>query len=214
LRQAARELPRYRWAVFTSVNGVDAFWEAVQREGLDARAFAGVRIAAIGPATAEALRRRGLSPDLVPSEYIAEALAEALRPSLHNGDRVLLPRAAEARAVLVDALSAIGVAVDEVPAYQTVVPPGGHEEGLAMLKAGRIDVVTFASSSTVRNLVQLLGGDLTPLQKPLIAAIGPITADAARSVGLRVDIQAAEYTIAGLVEAIKGRFATSAHGTL
>ncbi|MBI2171941.1 MAG: uroporphyrinogen-III C-methyltransferase [Chloroflexi bacterium] len=223
LRQAAQELPRYRWAVFTSVNGVDAFWEAVRKEGLDARAFAGVRIAAIGPATAEALQRRGLSPDLVPSEYVAEALAEALRPTLRPGDRVLLPRAAEARAILVDALSAIGVVVDEVPAYQTVLPDGGEGEtpavtstsaapvgtplpGIQMLRDGNIDVVTFASSSTVRNLVQLLGGDIAPLQKPLIACIGPITADTARTLGLHVDIQAADYTIPGLVEAIKAHF--------
>ncbi len=229
LRQAARDLgrgdpaghPYYRWAAFTSANGVDAFWDALRKEGMDARAFGGVRIAAIGPATAAALERRGLTPDLVPDEYVAEALAAALQPTLRAGDRVLLPRAAEARAVLVDALSAMGVAVDEVPAYRTISPnslpspltgegqDGGAPSllGIHMLREGHIDVVTFASSSTVRNLVQLLGGDVTPLQKPLIACIGPITAQTARELGLRVDIQATDYTIPGLVEAIKGHFA-------
>ncbi|MBI4311901.1 MAG: uroporphyrinogen-III C-methyltransferase, partial [Chloroflexi bacterium] len=173
LRQAARDLPAYRWAVFTSANGVDAFWDAVRKEGLDARAFGAVRIAAIGPATADALQRHGLCADLVPAEYVAEAVLAAMRPHVQRGDRVLLPRAEEARATLVDGLAALGVAVDEVPAYRTTTPSlpsplagegqdGGALPGIQMLRDGRIDIVTFASSTTVRNLVQLLGGDVTP----------------------------------------------------
>ncbi|MBI4310515.1 MAG: uroporphyrinogen-III synthase, partial [Chloroflexi bacterium] len=135
-------------------------------------------------------------------------------------------------ATLVDGLAALGVAVDEVPAYRTTTPSfpsplagegqgeglpspatgegqDGGLPGIQMLRDGRIDVVTFASSSTVRNLVQLLGGDVTPLQKPLIACIGPITAQTARNLGLRVDIQASDYTIPGLVEALKGHFSNA-----
>ncbi|MBI4339357.1 MAG: uroporphyrinogen-III C-methyltransferase [Chloroflexi bacterium] len=214
LRAAARGLASYQWAVFTSANGVEAFWKAVQGEGLDARAFGGVKLAAIGPATAEALARRGLCADLVPGEHVGEAVVEALQGVVSPGMRVLVPRAEGSRPALVSGLAALGAHVTEVAAYGTVKPGDANVgathasplPGLEMLRDGQIDAVTFASSSTVRNLVQILGGDVSPLQKPAIACIGPITAQTARELGLRVDIQASEYTIPGLVEALKQHF--------
>lgn len=206
LCQAARQLALYQWVVFTSVNGVEAFWQALEREGLDARAFAGVRVAAIGPATADSLVRRGINADSVPAEYVSEAVVEGLRATIRPGDRVLLPRAEGGREALVEGLSELGASVEQVTAYRTVVPEGSREKALGLLADGKIDVVTFTSSSTVRNLVALLDGDTGLLQRPIIACIGPVTAATAREVGLRVDVQAREYTIPGLVEALKARF--------
>jgi len=192
----------YPWAVFTSANAVELFFEHLAERGLDARAFSGAQIAAIGPATAQSLAVRGLRADVVPGEYVAEAVVEALRGQIAPGDRVLLPRAESARAELVRGLEAMGAAVDEIPIYRAAVPSEASPEVLAELRAGRIDVVTFTSSSTVRNLVAMLG-DASALERPLIACIGPITAQTARELGLRVDVQASEYTVEGLVAALK-----------
>ena len=206
LRRAALELSSYQWVAFTSVNGVEAFWQALEREGLDARAFASARVAAIGPATAGSLARRGIHADVVPGEYVSEAVVEALRDHIQPGDCVLLPRAEEGRVALVEGVLALGASVDQVVAYRTLVPEDSQEKALTLLVDGKIDVVTFASSSTVRNLVRLLRGDVSLLQRPVIACIGPVTADTARGLGLRVDVQASEYTIPGLVEALKAYF--------
>ena len=192
----------YAWAVFTSANAVELFFEQLAERGLDARAFSGALIAAIGPATARALAERGVRADAVPEEYVAEAVVEALRGRIAPGDRVLLPRAESARAELVRGLEAMGAAVDEIPIYRAAVPSEASPEVLAELRGGRIDVVTFTSSSTVRNLLAMLG-DATALERPLIACIGPITSQTARELGLRVDVQASEYTVEGLVEALK-----------
>ncbi|MEE8443508.1 MAG: uroporphyrinogen-III C-methyltransferase [Dehalococcoidia bacterium] len=206
LRQAARQLASYKWVAFTSVNGVEAFWQTLGREGLDARAFAGVRVAAIGPATASSLAQRGIQADHVPTEYISEAVVEGLRTSIRPGDRVLLPRAEGGREALVEGLLELGASVDQVTAYRTVVPEDSRGKAQGLLADGKIDVVTFASSSTVRNLVTLLDGETELLQRPVIACIGPVTAATARELGLRVDVQASEYTIPGLVEALKAHF--------
>jgi uroporphyrinogen III methyltransferase / synthase len=192
----------YAWAAFTSANAVELFFEHLAERGLDARAFSGARIAAIGPVTAGSLLVRGLRADAVPDEYVAEAVVEALRGQIAPGDRVLLPRAESARAELVRGLEAMGATVDEIPIYRSAVPSEASPEALAELRAGRIDVVTFTSSSTVRNLVAMLG-EASVLQHPLIACIGPITAKTARDLGLRVDVQASEYTVEGLVAALK-----------
>lgn len=192
----------YAWAVFTSANAVELFFEQLAERRLDARAFSGARIAAIGPATAQSLVARGLSADAVPDEYVAEAVVEALRGQIAPGDRVLLPRAESARAELVRGLEAMGATVDEVPIYRAAVPSEASPEVLAELREGRIDVVTFTSSSTVRNLLAMLG-NASALERPLIACIGPITAQTARELGLRVDVTASEYTVEGLVAALK-----------
>lgn len=207
LRQAALGLSAYQWLMFTSVNGVDAVWQALEREGLDARALGGVRVAAIGSATADALARHGVHADIVPKEYVSEALAEALRGQVRPGDRVLMPRAEEVRPVLAEALRSMGAEVNQVVAYRTLVPEESREKASALLAEGKIDAVTFTSSSTVRNLVKLLGGDVSLLAKPAIACIGPVTAATARELGLEVHVEAQVHTIPGLVDALKGWFA-------
>jgi len=308
----------YAWAVFTSANAVELWFDLMRKQGLDARAFGGVRVAAIGPATADALAERGIAADAVPEEYVAEGVVEALaghssvilsghdalagpspvipsgesglardkaaprgnlgrgsarssheaetslpaRPvaegdspgrealegtsgattPLQPGDRVLVPRAESARPELVEGLRALGAEVDEVTLYRAAVPAEAPAEALSLLRDGGIDIVTFTSSSTVRNLAALLGDDFPVLlsgegapssvilsgdkagaevatsprrdlggeaserARPLIACIGPITADTARELGLRVDVEAPEHTVPGLVRAISNHY--------
>ncbi len=195
----------YAWVIFTSANAVELIFEHLTERTLDARVFSGGHVAAIGPATASALARWGIVADLVPEEYVAESIVRSMRDLLIRGQRVLLPRAESAREELITGLTTLGVTVDEIPIYRAGVPTDAPPEALADLREGRIDIVTFTASSTVRNLVEMLG-DNTPLEQPLIACIGPITAETARELGLRVDIMAAEYTVEGLVEALKAHF--------
>jgi len=203
----------YAWAVFTSANAVELWFSLMRERGLDARAFGGVQVAAIGPATAEALAERGITADAVPAEYVAEAVVEAIREGahghapLHVGDRILVPRAEAARPELVEGLRALGAEVDEVTLYRAAVPASAPAEALAALRDGGIDIVTFTSSSTVRNLAALLDGDVECLRKTVVACIGPITADTARELGLRVDVEAAEHTVPGLVAALREKVA-------
>ncbi len=206
LRQASRELSSYQWVMFTSVNGVVAFWQALEREGLDARSLGGVRLAAIGSATADALASHGVHPDIVPRKYVSEALAKALQGRIRPGDHALLPSAEEGRSLLAEELRSMGAEVTQVVAYRTLVPEELQEKALALLAEGKIDAITFTSSSTVRNLVKLLGGDVSLLAKPAIACIGPVTAATARELGLEVHVEAKVHSIPGLVEALKGWF--------
>ena len=205
LRMAMRELRdgAYAWLLFSSANAVDIFFDALEREGLDARAVR-ARVACIGPGTVEALRRRGVIADVTPAPdaYTAEGLAAALEGVEMNGVRVLLPRAEGARDVLIESLAARGATVDEITLYVASTPDTA-EEGLRRLRAGEIDVATFASSSTVRNLVSMLGKDIEPLRNVRIACIGPVTAATAEELlGRPPDIVAPEHTIAGLVQAL------------
>lgn len=199
----------YTWCGFTSANAVELFLEHLSEHGLDARAFSGARIFAIGPATATALEARSLRPDVVPGEYVAEAVVKALSAQVKPGDRVLLPRAESARAELVRGLEALGATVDEVPIYRAVVPTDTSPEVLADLREGRMDIATFTASSTVRNLVAMLGdaSGLTGPNRPLIACIGPVTAETAHELGLTVDVTATEYTVEGLMAALRDHFA-------
>ena len=192
----------YQWIIFTSANAIDLFLDHLRDAGLDARALGRARLAAIGPGTGQALERRGLRADVVPARYIAEGLLDALTPFVVRGQRVLLPRASGARETLVDGLEARGAIVDELQLYRAAIPETLDAEGLRRLRAGEVDIATFASSSAVRNLVTMLGGDTAPLRDVAIAAIGPVTAAAVRESGLDVAVEAADYTIDGLVEAI------------
>lgn len=193
----------YRWIVFTSANAVEVFLDALM-EQRDLRAFGDTRICAIGPATERALITRGLRPDLVPDQAIGEGVARVLvEHGGVEGGRVLLPRAEQARDVVPDALRAAGAEVDDLPLYLAAPPAEPPEEALALLREGGIDVVTFTSSSTVRNLVELLHGDLTPLRGATIACIGPATADTAWDAGLEVHVTAEVHTIDGLVSALR-----------
>ncbi len=195
----------YEWAAFTSANGVDRTWDALEAAGADARAFAAARLAAIGPATARALERRGLRADVVATEFRGEALADALLEAPRVGQsRVLLARAAVARDVLPDALRAAGWQVDVVAAYETR-PTSNDVVGRLTreLDAGGIDAVTFTSSSTVDNLCDRLGPDAPKLlARARIASIGPVTTATAVARGLRVDVTARQYTVPGLIEAL------------
>jgi uroporphyrinogen-III synthase len=211
LDEALRGLAGFQWVVFTSVNGVAAFRGRLARAGLDARGLAGRLVAAIGPETAEALRRGGIEPDLVPAEYRAEGLLAGIRGRLARGDAVLLVRAAEARDVLPRELEALGVRVTVAPAYRTTLARRGAAEVLALLESHKLDVVTFTSSSTVRGFLALLApADARRLlEGVIVAAIGPITAETAAQHGLHVSIMPHEYTVPALADAIAGHFETS-----
>lgn len=187
------------WVALTSVNGVAALWEHLTAAGRDARALAGVRLAAVGSGTAAALRAHGIEPDLVPERYTTRGLARALIDT-GTAQRVLLPRADIATPTLAGLLRGAGWDVVDVEAYRTVpvtaLDPQVHDE----LTAGVIDVVAFASSSTVRNLVGLVDGALHEAVR--VASIGPVTSDTCRQLGLRVDAEAAPHDIDGLVAAV------------
>jgi uroporphyrinogen III methyltransferase/synthase len=205
LDDAVRELDSFSWLIFTSVNGVDAFVERLAHHGLDLRAVPrGARIAAIGPATAQRVREVGLRVDVVPEEFRAEALIESVTGESLAGMRVLIPRARVAREILPDKLREAGAEVVVPPAYESVPSSGGREKLAEELEAGGIDCVTFTASSTVENLVRAFGAREAArlLSGTRVACIGPITADTARGHGLRVDAEAREYTIPGLVEAV------------
>jgi uroporphyrinogen III methyltransferase / synthase len=186
----------YDWVVLTSPNGARRLLGAVRDRGRDARAFAGARLAAIGPGTAEALAGANLGVDLVPPRFVAESLLEALPAPSATGGRLLLVRAAVARDVLPEGLRGKGWDVDVVEAYRTEQAPLTEEQAAAVAAA---DVVTFTSSSTVSNFLAAMGGRPIP---PAVAAIGPITAATAREHGLAVDVEAEVHTIDGLVDAL------------
>jgi uroporphyrinogen III methyltransferase/synthase len=194
---------RYAWVAFTSTNSVRAVRERLDELGLDSRVFSGVKIAAVGDATADALHAYGLRPDLVPQrEMSSEALADEWPwhdDQLDPLDRVLLPRADIATETLVNGLKAKGWAVEEVTAYRTVRAAAPPVEVREAVRAGRFDAVVFTSSSTVRNLVALAG---KPGVATRVAAIGPQTAATARELGLRVDVVADVPSVAGLATAL------------
>ncbi|MGQ9571911.1 MAG: uroporphyrinogen-III C-methyltransferase [Dehalococcoidia bacterium] len=201
LDEAIARLDTYHWLIFTSANGVRAFADRMGEQGMDIQALERLRIAAIGPATAETLAGHSLRADYVPDIYTTDAIAAGIGDIA--GQRILLPRAERAPKQLAQALRGKGAVVDEVTAYRTVAA-GAPEELKALLADGQIDIVTFTSSSTVRNLVAgLQGQDAgTALSGCLVACIGPVTARTAKRLGVGVDVVAREHTIAGLVEAI------------
>ncbi len=195
------DLAAYGWVVLTSANGVEAFFtHGLFARGLDARALAGVKVAAIGPGTATALGRFGVRPDLVPERFVAEALLAAFPPPRATGEKVLLARAEQARDVLPDGLARNGYSVDVLAVYQTVTAEPDPVE-LERVRAGEFDAVTFTSSSTVDNFCRLVG----PLSgDPIIVSIGPVTSASAAAAGLRVTVEADPHDIDGLVTAVLG----------
>ena len=199
---AIAHIEDYAWVIFTSANGVHRFFERLRVAGKDARAFARAKIAAIGKATAEALSSHGLLADAVPEEFRGEKVAEVLKGQVEAGQRILIPRAAEAREILPKMLREMGATVDVVPVYRTVAADTDGEALRQKLAKGEIHWVTFTSSSTVTNLLKLLGSP-EPLQGVKTACIGPITAETCRKNGIQPDVVAKEYTIAGLVQAMR-----------
>lgn len=208
LDRAIGELEAFRWVVFTSVNGVEMFRARLEAGGRDHMALSNARIAAIGPATAEALRRWGREPEIVPTEYRAEGLVERLRAEIKPGERILIPRAAEARELLVEGLTALGARVTEVPAYRTRPVGDGADRLKHALRSRSIHAITFTSSSTVRNFASLFSPEEREalLRDVVIAAIGPITARTAAAYGLTARVMPDAYTIPGLARALADYF--------
>jgi uroporphyrinogen-III synthase len=206
LESALKEITEYDWLILTSVNGVEALFERLRKLKMEVGWLAHLRIAAIGPATKAAIAKRGLDVSVVPREYIAESVVTALKKKV-KGRRVLLVRAKVARDVIPNELRHAGAAVDVVEAYETVLPKSSRTELLSALKdkKKRPDVITFTSSSTVRNFVELIGPKAAYsglLDGVRLASIGPVTSETLKQLGLQADIKAREYTIPGLVEAI------------
>jgi uroporphyrinogen III methyltransferase / synthase len=207
LDQAIQSIATYDWMLFTSVNGVRHFLARLEKQGKDVRDLKGVKIGAIGPKTAEEWKRMGITPDLVPEEYRAEALADLFTDGAAQGLRILLPRAAAAREVLPEELTRRGARVDVVPAYRTIKPPQKQNQVENLLDEGKIDMITFTSSSTVTYFLEMFHGkDPATLKKWIsgtsIACIGPVTADTAREKGLNVNLVPEKYTIEALTGAI------------
>ncbi len=203
LRAALTQLARYAWLVFTSQNTVHVVCDRLAEWGLATPDLARAAVAAIGPATAQALERRGVTPALVPEQFVAEAVVAALaaRGDL-AGKRVLLPRARDARDALPDGLRALGAVVDVIPVYETVGEAGDGSGLAADILAGNIDAITFTSSSTVRHFVDLVGPEAAASGRFAAAVIGPVTAATARELGIGVAVEADEYTAPGLVKAL------------
>jgi uroporphyrinogen III methyltransferase/synthase len=202
--EAIKHLGTYEWIVFTSVNGVQFFFDRLFESNLDVRALTHLRTAAIGPATADRLFKFGLKSDIIPKNFRAESVVEAFRKEKLNGKRILLPRAAEARPVLPVELRKMGAEVDEVTAYLTEKVAENADLLVKQLEDKTIDLITFTSSSTVKNLKSLLPSDTFNqlVDGVTIASIGPITTDTASEMGFKVDTTAESYTIPGLCEAV------------
>lgn len=212
LDEAIAALNAYQWLIFTSVNGVDYFFRRLSEAGKDSRALASLKIAAIGVPTAERLSANGIKADIVPAEFVAEGVAAALSGHIQPGMGILIPRAAVARDVLPEKLKALGAHVNVVHAYKTITGDTDAKGLAEQLQAGEVDMVTFTSSSTVSNLLELLGnGALELLKGVKIACIGPITAATCMEKGFEPDIISEEYTIKGLVAAITEYYGGDCH---
>ncbi|HEX6436975.1 MAG TPA: uroporphyrinogen-III synthase [Candidatus Binatia bacterium] len=201
--RAIAQLNQYDWLFFTSINGVQSFFDRLRHFGNDSQDLEHLKVVAIGPETARRLEAEGVHVDLVPSKYQAEGILECLDPAEVRGRQILIPRAAKAREILPETLRQWGAIVNVVHAYKTVLPQDS-QFALRELSEKQIDLITFTSSSTVENFMGLLEGeDLKRISLGIIfACIGPITARTAMDCGLRVAIVSSEYTIRGLVGAI------------
>ncbi|MDD4601386.1 Siroheme synthase [bioreactor metagenome] len=203
LDQAIKNLATYHWLIFTSANGVDYFYKRLHDAGRDSRALAGIKVAAIGIQTAKRLKEYGVVADIVPAEFRAEGIVEALEGLVEPGMKVLIPRARVARDILPEKLQEMGAAVDVVPAYQTILGETNGASIAEQLNHGEIEIITFTSSSTVTNLLTLLGdGGAQLVARAKVACIGPITAATCIDNGIEPDIIAEDFTITGLVKAI------------
>jgi uroporphyrinogen III methyltransferase/synthase len=198
LDRAIEQLASYQWLVFSSTNGVEAFFDRLLAIGHDLRALAGARLAAIGPGTADALARYHLRADLIPPEFRAESFVAAFAP-LAAHRRCLLIRASRGREVLADGLRAVGAQVDQVVAYSSVDLPAADAETVKLLASGGIDWIAVTSSAIARSLVRQYPADLA---RAKLASISPVTSAALVEFGFRPTVEAASYTFAGLTAAI------------
>ena len=201
-------LSKYEWVAFASPNGVNQVFERLNVLGMDARSFHGCNVAAVGPATVDALKQRGVIADLTPDTYTAEGLVDKFRSTGLAPKSALVFKSDIGRETLPEGLRRLDAEVTEVAAYQTVLAEDSADVAVRAFEDG-IDIVTFTSSSTVKNLRRLLGGNVTPINNCVVACMGPVTASTAQSFGLRVDIIPEEQSISGLVSAIENHFCDS-----
>jgi len=206
LDTALGRLEEYRWLIFTSANGVAFFFRRLREVGRDIRDLKGIRIAAIGPATASAVEARGIRVDLVPEEFISEGVVKAFAGEDLRGSRALLPRAREARDVIPEGLAKIGARCDCATTYRTIRSDRSAAELAPFFADGKVDAISFTSPSTVNNFLGIMGPDFRLPPKVRIACIGPVTAAAAKKAGLPVDILQERYTIPGLVDGLAAYF--------
>jgi uroporphyrinogen III methyltransferase / synthase len=210
LDTALRNISGYAWVVLTSGNAVRSLFKRLDTLDMDARAFGGCRVCALGPKTAEVIKTFGVRADLVASDYKAEGVVAEFAKMDVTGKKILYPRADRAREAITRELGNMGAQVDSPVAYRTVLPDRLPPEAIFALEKRSVDCVTFTSSSTVQNLARMLGEDrmLDMLKGVVVASIGPITSRSCRELGLKVDIEPSEYTLAALTDAVEG-FLTS-----
>ncbi len=202
LDKALVQLESYNWLIFTSANGVQFFFNRLRETGRDIRDLKGIKICCIGPATAGQIEARGLRVDLVPDEYIAEGILKSFASMDLSGQKILIPRALHARHLLPEGLKKLGAEVDVVITYQTINSGRKKEELATLINAGEVDVITFTSSSTVTNFIEIMGADNILPPHIRIACIGPVTASTAEKAGFNIDITQTEYTMDGLVQSL------------
>ena len=198
-------LNQYEWAAFASPNGVNQAFERMLQLGLDARAFASCKIAAVGPATVTALKSYGIVADMTPDTFTAEGLVEAFRTTGISPKNAVVFRSDIGRETLPRGLQQLGAEVTEIAAYRTVIEEQSAANARSAFQEG-IDVVTFTSSSTVKNLRHLLDGDVTPINNCVVVCMGPVTASTAKSFGIEVDIVPNEQSIPGIIAAVRNYF--------
>lgn len=200
---ALRDLKNYKWIVFTSVNGVKSFFRRMRTLKIDIRSLAGIRIAAIGEATATELFKMGLNVDYMPADYTSKELLNGLAGLIEKGEKVLLARADIASNELSDGLKRNGIDFEELTTYRTVMDESMKSIVKEYLKQNKVDFITFASSSTVKNFIEILGKEnIELLSNTKIVCIGPVTAQTAKELGLFVSAVADKYTVNGLVDKI------------
>lgn len=212
LDAAINSIQSYDWLVFTSINGVDAFFQRLFELGKDIRDLKGLKVCAIGPATEDGIKKYYLRVNCRPPKFVAESVVEELKKvTTIKGERFLLPRADIARSFLPDELQKLGGKVTDLVAYKTIMAQPRNMNLVDKLRNGEVDIVTFTSSSTVRNFVEIIGKEnLLALNSHVqYASIGPITTQTAEEMGLHIAIKADEYTIPGLVSAILENAAAS-----
>lgn len=213
LDAALEKIDKYNWIIFTSANGVQFFFKRLMEKGKDIRDLSGIKICCIGPATAKQVEARGIKVDLMPSEFIAEGILQSFAGIDLKGRKILIPRAAKARDILPQGLKKKGASVDVVTAYQTLNSGRKKEEFEDLFTENKVDVITFTSSSTVTNFVEIMGTDYSLPPHVQIACIGPVTAATAKKAGFSVDIHQKEYTIEGLVQALIDYFGRKSAAT-
>ncbi len=215
LDRAVRDMSSFDWVVFSSANSAQMFFERIAAAGLDARTLAATRVCAVGPATAELVHSFGIIPDLLPDRFTAEATVEAFNSIAVSGKRVLIPRADIGRATLSAGLSALGASVHAPTAYRTVIDDSHSEDMRNLLRGGDFDMVTFTSSSTVKNFVSGIGPEHleTALRRAQVACIGPRTEETARSFNIVPAIRPGRYTIADLADEIAGFYRGACRNT-